>query len=198
MAITAAILSPLSYVILRNHIADAMGWDSAGYWQSMVYISNIYLMVITTSLSTYYLPRLSEITDKKELKQEIKNGYKIIMPIVVLSALAMFVLKDIIILVLLSEEFLPMRELFFFQLCGDIVKMASWLLAYLFLAKAMTKIFVITEIIFTVSFILLGIALTNTYGLVGITYAYCINVILYLSVVFFLVKKYVFNEKYSL
>ena len=34
-------------------------------------------MLITTSLSVYYLPKLSEI------KKEIFNGYKVIMPIVI-------------------------------------------------------------------------------------------------------------------
>lgn len=193
MAITAAILSPLSYVILRNHIAGILGWDEAGYWQSIVYISNVYLMVITTSLSTYYLPRLSEIIDKEELKREIIQGYKIIMPIVAVSALSIFTAKDIIIRLLFSEEFMPMKELFLFQLCGDVLKMASWLLAYLFLAKAMTKIYIITEVVFTGSFVCLGIILTNSYGLIGITYAYFINVLMYLPVVLFLVRRNIFS-----
>ncbi|WP_213637550.1 O-antigen translocase, partial [Providencia rettgeri] len=82
MALTSAIMVPTSQFIIRDYIAATQGLEQAGYWQGVWYISTTYLMIVTTALSTYYLPRLSEITDKKELKQEILQGYKILLPIV--------------------------------------------------------------------------------------------------------------------
>ncbi len=64
MAITTAISVPLSHIYIRNYIGESLGWDAAGYWQAVWYISSMYLMVVTTALSIYYLPRLSEIKDK--------------------------------------------------------------------------------------------------------------------------------------
>ena len=100
MSITAAILGPVSHMIIRNHLGKSFGWEAAGYWQAIWYISTMYLMVITTSLSIYYLPRLSEINNKGELRKELISGYKIILPVVSLLALSMFALKDFIILIL--------------------------------------------------------------------------------------------------
>lgn len=189
MAITSAIAAPVSFLIIRNHIGENLGWDSAGYWQGIWYISSMYLLVVTTSLSVYYLPKLSEIQDKNELKKEIFSGYKIIIPIVAFMSLVIFLLKEYVILIAFNDKFMPMIELFKWQLIGDIIKIASWLLAYLMLAKAMTKVFISTEIIFSVLFVCISILFINSFGLVGITYAFSLNYMLYLITMIFIFKK---------
>ncbi len=188
MAITTAIAVPVSHLIIRNYIGENLGWDSAGYWQGIWYISNMYLMLVTTTLSVYYLPRLSEIQDNKELKAEILSGYKIIMPIVIFGALIIFLLKDYAILIAFSKDFMPMIELFKWQLIGDVTKIASWLFGYLLIAKAMAKIFVYTEILFSILFIVLSIFFVNIFGLVGITYAYAFNYFLHLIMMIFIFR----------
>jgi PST family polysaccharide transporter len=44
-----------------------------------------------------------------------------------------------------------MKPLFTYQLLGDFFKIGSWLLAYLMIAKALAKTFIITEILFAIS-----------------------------------------------
>ena len=189
MAITSALTVPVSHLIIRNYIGENLGWDSAGYWQGIWYISTMYLMIITTSLSIYYLPKLSEIQDNSELKKEIYSGYKIIMPIVIVMSVAIFLLKEYIILIAFSDKFMPMMELFAWQLIGDVIKIASWLLGFITLAKAMTKIFIYTEIGFSVLFVILSIYFINTFGLIGITYAFSLNYFLYLIMMIFIFRK---------
>ncbi|MDK2091363.1 O-antigen translocase [Aliarcobacter butzleri] len=189
MAITSAIAAPVSFLIIRNHIGESLSWDDAGYWQGIWYISSMYLLVVTTSLSVYYLPKLSEIQDKNELKKEIFNGYKIIIPIVVIMALAIYLLKEYVIVIAFNEKFMPMIELFKWQLIGDVIKIASWLLAYLMLAKAMTKIFISTEILFSFLFVILSILFINGFGLLGITYAFSLNYLIYFITMIFIFKK---------
>jgi len=191
MAITSAIMVPTSQIIIRDYIAKNLGWDSAGYWQGVFYISEVYLMVVTTSLSVYYLPRLSEIKDKKELKKEIINGYKIIMPIVIFLACMIYILKNFIVLILFSKDFLPMMELFKWQLIGDVIKIASWLLAYLMLAKAMTKLFIISEIVFVSSWVIFSILGVKYFGLIGVTYAFALNYFIYFVFIYFYFRKVV-------
>lgn len=192
MAITSAICVPLSHIIIRNYIGENLGWDSAGYWQGIWYISSIYLMLITTSLSVYYLPKLSSIKDKIELKKEILNGYKVIIPIVVIFAFVIFLIKEYVIIIAFDEKFMPMLELFKWQLIGDVIKIAAWLLSYLMLAKAMTKSFVFTEIIFSTTFVILSIIMVNYFGLIGMTYSFVVNYILYLLTIYLIVKKEIF------
>ncbi|OCL92934.1 O-antigen translocase [Arcobacter porcinus] len=189
MAITSAIAAPVSFLIIRNHIGESLSWDDAGYWQGIWYISSMYLLVVTTSLSVYYLPKLSEIQDKNELKKEILSGYKIIIPIVAFMSLVIFLLKEYVILIAFSDKFMPMIELFKWQLIGDIIKIASWLLAYLMLAKAMIKTFISTEVLFSFLFVILSILFINGFGLVGITYAFSLNYLIYFITMIFIFKK---------
>ena len=71
MALVSIATVPISHLIIRNYIGENLSWDDAGYWQGMWYISTMYLLVVTTSLGVYFLPKLSEIQDKLELKKEI-------------------------------------------------------------------------------------------------------------------------------
>lgn len=189
MAITSALTVPVSHLLIRNYIGDSLGWDEAGYWQGIWYISTTYLMVVTTSLGVYYLPRLSEITDNKELKKEIISGYKIIMPIVIILALGIYVFRELAIYIAFTDDFLPMLVLFKWQLIGDVIKIASWLLGYLMLAKAMTRIFIYTEIMFSVLFVVLSMVFIKQCGLVGVTYAFSLNYFLYLIMMIFIFRK---------
>ena len=189
MAIVSALTVPVSHLIIREYIGENLGWDSAGYWQGIWYISSMYLMLVTTTLGVYYLPRLSEIQDNKELRKEIFSGYKIIMPIVILASLIIFLLKEYVILIAFSKDFMPMMELFAWQLIGDVIKIASWLLAYLMLAKAMTKVFIYTEVLFSALFVGLSILFVDKFGLVGITYAYSLNYFLHLIMMIFIFRK---------
>lgn len=189
MAITSAATVPVSHLIIRDYIGRNFGWDDAGHWQAIWYISTMYLTVVTTTLGIYYLPKLSEITDKAELRKELWHGYKIIMPIVIIMSIAVFLLKDFIIWLLFTKDFLPMRELFLWQLIGDVVKLAAWLLAYLMLAKAMTKTFIFTETTFSLSFVLISIWFVNQFGLIGMSYSFAVNYTFYFLAMFVLIRR---------
>ncbi|MCV5682737.1 O-antigen flippase, partial [Escherichia coli] len=76
---------------------------------------------------------------KQELRKEILQGYKILLPIVIVCGLIIYLLRDFIIYLLFSDSFTPMKPLFTWQIIGDVFKIASWLLAYVMLAKAMTR-----------------------------------------------------------
>ncbi|WP_417698658.1 O-antigen translocase [Psychromonas sp.] len=190
MAITSSLTVPLSHLFVRDYLGNNVGWDQAGYWQAIWYISTMYLMVITTSLSTYYLPRLSEIKNKGELRKELISGYKILVPILISLSFGVYLLRDFVVLILFSDSFLQMRDLFKWQLVGDFFKIASWLLSYILLSKVMTKEFIVCEVVFSVSFCLLTIIYVDYYGLSGVTYAYASNYIMYLFVMALLTKKH--------
>lgn len=192
MTVTAVIVAPVSQLIVRNYIGAELGWEKAGYWQAIWYVSTMYLMVVTMTLSIYYLPKFSEITDKKLLKKELLQGYKLLLPIVIASSLIIYILRDFIIWFVFTEDFFPISDLFLWQLIGDVIKLASWLLAYLMLARAMIKRYIITEILFSISFVYLSILFVDMYGLVGVTYAFAMNYFFYFIIVFFLTKNTLF------
>ncbi|WP_391120060.1 O-antigen translocase [Psychrobacillus sp. L3] len=194
MAIVSVLSVSISQIAIRIHLIEKFSLEEAGYWQSVWMISTMYLMVMTTAFSTYYLPKLSELQKKGEIRKEIFSGYKIILPFTLITALMIYFLRDFIIAILFTPEFTEMRTLFAFQLIGDFLKMASWSLAFLMIAKAMTKTFIITEILFSVSFYFIAIVMTENYGLIGVTQAYAINYFIYFITMLIIFKSVVFKK----
>jgi PST family polysaccharide transporter len=184
---------PVSQLFIRNFVMTRISPVAAGYWQGVVKLSDMYMGVITSSLALYYLPRLSEIKEINELRKEIFLGYSILMPLMIILGLTIFFLRDFITHTLYAPSFGPMRELFPFQLLGDFFKIASWLLAFLMLAKAKGKMFIITEVIFSLSYLIFSLLFIENYGIVGATYSYCLNYFLYFILFVFLFRNVIFK-----
>lgn len=190
MGLTSAMTVPVSYMLVRNHLTTDLGLMSAGFWQASWKISEIYLMLVTTTLSVYYLPRLAEIRSASELSAEIFKVYRFVMPIVLTGAATIFLLRDFIIHTLFTQDFLPMRELFSWQLAGDVMKIGSWITGYVLIGRGMVKVFMSVEIIFSISFVLLSWVFVNLWGLQGVPIAYTVNYFFcWLYVVYWVVQE---------
>lgn len=183
MALVSAICVPLSQMLIRAYLSQEFGLAYAGYWEAMIRLSTVYLMLVTTTLGVYYLPRLSELKTLDEIKKEVYLGYKFLFPLAVAGGIIVFVLRDWIINILFSPSFAPMQSLFFWQMMGDALKIGSWILAYLMLSKAMTTLYITTEIIFTLTLIALTYVCTQFFGFKGVSIAHLINYGMYWIVI---------------
>lgn len=188
MGLTAAITAPLAYIFIRDFLSSTLGHSAAGFWQASWKISEIYLMLVTLTLSVYYLPRIAEIKLAAELRSEIIKVYKVVLPIVMIGAMVIFLLRDFLIQKLFSADFGPMRDLFAWQLTGDVLKIGSWILSYILLGRAMVKSFIMVELIFSTTFCVATYVFVTRYGLVGVSMAYAVNYALYWAVIGVLVK----------
>lgn len=184
MAFVNTLSLPLAQMLLRGYVMEEISPIEAGWWEGMNRISNMYLMVITSSFGVYYLPRLSEISEIDKLRAEIIKAYKVIVPILLAGFALIYILRFFIIHLLFSDEFLPMSKLFAWQMLGDFFKMCSWLLAFVMLAKALMKLYITTEIVFTLSYVFIGYIFVNYNGIVGLTQAYLCNYVLYMITMF--------------
>jgi len=184
MALTSAICVPLSHILIRNHLGETLGWEAAGYWEAMWRLSAAYLMLVTTTLSVYYLPRLSELQHPGDIRNEILQGYKVIFPVVVFFGLMIFFLRKLIIGFLFTTEFFPMESLFLFQIIGDTIKIAAWIMSYLLLAKALVGAYIFSEVLFSVFFYLLIFSTTSYFGIQSASISYAISYLFYFVFIF--------------
>lgn len=190
MAITSALTVSVSLILVRNILIDQVGWDATGQWQAVYKISEVYLGVITMALGTYYLPRLSSLTSVDAIVSEIHKTARVIIPIVATMALAVYLLRDVVISLLFTEAFRSARELFAIQLTGDVIKIASWLYAYPMLSRGATKWFMGTEILFSLSFVALTYLFVANMGVKGATVAYLVNYSVYFLSIYLNVKRF--------
>lgn len=194
MTLVSLSIIPLSQIILRSYVISNISITEAGWWEAMNRISNMYLSVITTSLSIYILPRMSEINDKFQLKQELIKYYKFIIPLLLGCIVLIYLLRHLVVWLLYNPEFYPMEKLFIWQLIGDFFKITSWILSYLMLAKSMTKEFIITEIFFGLLMLGLSYFFVRNFGTVGLNIGYMINYIIYFLVMLILFRDIIFSK----
>ena len=181
---------PVAQILIRRYIMLDLSELEAGWWEAMNRISNIYLLVVTTSFSVYYLPRLSEITEPNEVRREIGKAFKVIIPLLLTGFVLVYLCRFLIIRILFTSEFLPMAKLFGWQMGSDLFKIGCYILTYVMIAKARTVVYVTTEIVFTIIYIGLACQLMQTSaGIIGVTQAGMAAYLLHMGVVYLYLRK---------
>jgi len=183
MALITALIVPFFSILIRNHIFhffEKDGTVQAGFWDATKKISNLYLSLITPVFTMYYYPQMAKIKSSFELKREIQKFIKQILPVFTLGILFIYFFRSFLINLFFSPEYQPMESLFIWQLLGDYLKILSFLIAYLMLAKAHYKLYIFSEIGFWVLYYLLTLVLMKQFALKGVVMAYFISYVFYL------------------
>jgi PST family polysaccharide transporter len=187
MVIVSSIMLPLVQLLIRNYLGNKLSWSDVGIWQGLTKISDAYLVFFTSILSVYYLPKFASLYDGQQIKNEIIKGFKFFIPIHLLIIIGIYLLRDKIILILYSKDFLKIGPILIYQLIGDVFKVGSWLIGYLMWAKKMTKLLISTEIIFGLTYLLLTIFFVQLYGIAGTSIAFMVNYVVYFISVYYLI-----------
>lgn len=195
MALATAMIVPISQLAVRGYIVDQVSTEQAGIWEGINRISGMYLQVVVTSLSVYYLPRLAELKNETEMRKEVVSVYQLMIPFLLIASLVIYVFRDLIISILFTQEFTGMRDLFLYQLLGDILKMSGWVLGFLMVAKAMTRIYIFMELVNYVLFVLISYVLVGRYGAIGATMAYAAGHFIYLVGMVIIFRKMIFLRR---
>jgi PST family polysaccharide transporter len=180
MSLITLISTPLALMLIRTHIAASSSWDVVGLWEASWKISELYLLVITTALTTYYVPKLSQAMDRLA---EHKTVVEVLTWGVIAAAclaIGVYYFRQFIVTLLFSDSFSSVNNLLCFQLLGSVIKIAAWVFAFHMLVTGKTKLFLISELVFGSSFYLLSRLFFDYFGLIGLSYAYFLNYILYL------------------
>ncbi|MGT3321697.1 lipid III flippase WzxE [Yersinia enterocolitica] len=181
MALITSVTLPVAYVMMRNLLADRYGWDAVGIWQGVSSISDAYLQFITASFTVYLLPTLSRLKAKADISREILRSLKFVLPAVATVSLIVWLLRDFAIWLLFSHQFTAMRDLFAWQLVGDVLKVGSYVFGYLVIAKASLRFYILTEV--SQFLLLTGFAhwLIPMNGSLGAAQAYMATYIVYFA-----------------
>ncbi len=179
MALFSAVILPLVVLAIRSYIIDTIGYKDAGFWEAMTRISKYYLMLMSSLMALYILPRFSEIDNVKEFRKEVFSFYKTVMPIFGLGLILIYFLKSYIVVGIFSDEFKPAEDLFLWQLLGDFLKVLSMVIAYQFLAKKMFWHYIVTEVFLVIILYITSIYFIDKYGVKGAVIGHCVSYLMY-------------------
>lgn len=178
MSIVGTLTLSLTLIAIRKYLNYQFSIEYAGYWEALWRLSMIFVTVLTSAFGFYLLPTFSKL-NARHLKKEIFKIWKITIPISIISGVLLIILRDLAINLVYTEEFLIISGLMVFQICGDIIKINSWVLGNLILAKTYVKTYVTVQIGWSLIFFTLSILFTQKYGFVGIAIAYLISYIIH-------------------
>lgn len=176
----------LSLIGVRWVIATRLDIAQAGIWQASQRISDMYTAIIVSALSLFLMPHLSEIKDVARMKKEMFKVSAKAAGGTAVIALLLYLLRDLVILIVFSPKFSPMRELFQYQLIGDVLMVACWPLRAGLVVRLKVKSYVSVELINALCFVGGSYLLLPLLGLQGVPIAYLSGFIVSLCCVTYL------------
>ncbi|WP_169721046.1 O-antigen translocase [Chitinibacter tainanensis] len=133
--LVAVVAVPLSQMVVRDNMGTEYGWATVGYWQGILKISDVYMQFLGVLLANYFLPRVSADIHYMGVVKELKKFLFPLWGFFFLAFLSVYLIRDELIILLFSTDFLPMRDYFFPQMLGDFFRVATSCFVYIALAK---------------------------------------------------------------
>ena len=132
---------------IRVMVTRELGIEATGHFQAAWNISILYLGFVLGAMGTDYYPRLTGVAgdvpaSNRTMNEQAEVALLLSGPII----LAMLTLTPWIVALLYSRAFLDTTAVLRWQVLGDIFKVASWSLAFLFLAQARKAVFFLMEL----------------------------------------------------
>ncbi len=190
MMLVAVIVAPLTQIVLRNISISHCSLGEAGLWDGMKWISMTYTSIITTSLGLYFHPRISELRTFDKVRTEVRSSLFIVVPLVAIGCLLIYLLRDVVITLLYSDEFSGMEPFFLFYCIGDVLKIMTWFYATVLLMRESVKAYIFNELILGLIIVILSYIFITSYGIIGAAYAYLACNFIALVLVYILYRLY--------
>ncbi|MEM7185187.1 MAG: O-antigen translocase [Bacteroidota bacterium] len=192
---STVVLSSLN-IEIRNMITRSISDTQAGLWSAMLSLSKQYMSFSIIIFSMYVIPKFATIYTKRDFTRELKNIYKMLLPIFGTGMLLVYLFRGFIMdLVFPGLNHEQLEPLFKWQLVGDFVRLISMVLAYQFITKKLVRTFIFTELLSLGLFYSFSWYLLGDYGIEGVTIAHLLRYLIYLVVVLFLAFRYFEKQK---
>ncbi|KTD18952.1 O-antigen translocase [Legionella jordanis] len=156
MLLFSTICFPLVEMHVRNALIFNVSIDAAGYWQAITKLSSAYLSFYSLFLSFYFVPIISAETDRGKLVKETKKMLLFVAALFIVMFTVFLSLKSFVIELVLSDKFIAISQLFVLQMIGDFFRVLGWVIGFIVVAKALTKLFILGEILQGGLFVLLS------------------------------------------
>jgi len=142
-----ALMTVGTQLAIRVMVTRELGIEATGHFQAAWNISVLYLGVVLGAMGADYFPRLTGVAgdvpaSNKAMNEQAEVALLLSGPII----LAMLTLTPWIVALLYSQAFLDTNAVLRWQVLGDIFKVASWSLGFLFLAQARRAVFFLMEL----------------------------------------------------
>lgn len=166
--------------IVDNEASLLLGNEAAGLYDQAFRVSAFYVNFVLGAMAADFLPRLTEVINKPDrrtqtVNEQIEVGVLLIIP----GIIGLILLREPILYVLASKEFLPAGPLIIWFACGCLGRVITWPVAYLFVAAEKKITFFVVELGVSVANVALAWILIRKYGALGGAAAFGLIYVIY-------------------
>lgn len=195
----SGIFSTIVAYVLRSFIQGNGGVEEVGLYQAGFVIMTTYVGMVMNAIGTDYYPRLAAINNDNEKCREVVSqqgeiGTMILAPILTCCLVFMpFVLQ-----LLYSDKFLAANEYISWACLGMMLRFGSWIISYLFVAKAESKLFIKIELSANIYYLIFSLLGYKYLGLKGLGIAFALEYVVYFIQCYLIAgKRYHFRFSHS-
>lgn len=167
----------------RGLVARNIGIDASGIYTAAWGISGLFAGFILNAMSQDFYPRLTAAAnDNQQMNQLVNEQAEIGLLLALPGLLATIAFSPLIIKIFYSGKFLAAAAMLPWFVIGIFVRVISWPIGFIQLAKGASKIFAISETIFNTMHITIVWVLLKLLGLPGVAIAFATAYLLYMFV----------------
>ena len=176
----AALATTATLLFIRSLIGQNLGLDATGQFAAAWGLTVTYIGFLLGAMGADFYPRLTEIIGDRQITNKLVNdqaqlGLAVGGPLI----LVMIGMAPWIMSLLYSTEFDEAAGMLQVQMLGNVIKIVSFPLGYMFIAAARSKLYLFTQLNWNVFFLFLVWYWLPQYGLaaVGVAFstAYALN-----------------------
>jgi len=183
MLLVSALMFPVVEIIIRESLITQVGYAQAGIWQGSIKLSSAYIGFFSVFLASYYMPLVSSTQDKAAVKAQVVKFLLLVMAAFLAGGSVLYFGRSFFIPALLSSEFHELEGYIIYQLIGDFFKVSAYVVGFVAVAKAATKLYILAEVLQALLFIGLTFTVGREVGGVhGVIYAYMLAYIIYFMI----------------
>ena len=161
-----SLLAEATLLFVRSFIGHSLSMANAGYFQAAWQISMQYIGFVLTAMLAEYYPRLvAGIGDSDRTNRAVNAQMQLALLLGGAAMIAMVATAPWLVSLLYSRDFRPSVGLLRWQVLGDVLKVASWPMGFILLAKAERSAFLFTQSLWYGTYALAILALLPVFGL---------------------------------
>jgi PST family polysaccharide transporter len=160
----------------RVLIIRELGMAAVGLYAASWTLSNLYVGMVLNAMGTDFYPRLTAVaTDNGAVNRLVNEQTEMGLLMAIPGILATLALAPWVLSLFYSPAFEPAAEIIRWQIIGVVLRVVSWPLGYIILAKGMSRTFMLVEAVFWTLHVLLVAACLRLWGLEGTGIAFALT-----------------------
>lgn len=189
MSLSAIFSSIVSYAV-RGFIQGNGGVEQVGLYQAGFVIMTTYVGMVMNAIGTDYYPRLAAINqDNSKCREIVSQQGEIATMILAPMLLICLIFMPFVLKLLYSDKFLSANEYISWACVGMMLRMGSWIIAYLFIAKAESKLYIINEFSINILNLIFSLIGYHYWSLTGLGIAFALEYLVYFIQVYVIARK---------